>query len=423
MGDLRPLSTNIIVKNNKYFPMELFRMESGLAIYESQFKSVDGSRGVVAGPHKSFNGITGSVNHVYLTEPAMVYCQMHSSGQVTGLPDIKVVDPDKELSDAPVSILCDPSKKSVDHHGHTIKFHMGQVKTLSTKANDKEQITLSEHLCGEEISVSIAGMKCSPKSDQSPSINDMNFGESLRGQNPENGVGIISRKVSDASENSSWVKGPPWASRHNSEFSVKTSKLLWTICLIIFMSLFCVPAIVKISPLSYGHALVDETHWYDPNVNISGVETRWRHAFFTDTILHNKLSKHSVDFQPYPVSAYYIHGKVERQIEDVPITFSKSSHKTKYSLINRLSIIQRETSGCQVANALNNMPIAMGNVARHLEHQYLITPNQPMLGRRNNDGRPSERMNIYITEHTTYNLHHFIYSRHQRSSSFTLPGN
>ena len=78
------------IKNNKYFPMELFRMESGLAIYESQFKSIDGSRGVVAGPHKSFNRSDGSVNHVYLTQAALIYCQMHQLGLEIGLLDSKM---------------------------------------------------------------------------------------------------------------------------------------------------------------------------------------------------------------------------------------------------------------------------------------------------------------------------------------------
>ena len=65
------------IKNKKYFPKELFRMESGIAIYESQFISVVGSRGICAGPHRSFNRPEGSANHVYLTEAALIYCHMH----------------------------------------------------------------------------------------------------------------------------------------------------------------------------------------------------------------------------------------------------------------------------------------------------------------------------------------------------------
>ena len=81
------------IKNNKYFPRELFRMENGLAIYESQFKSVDGSRGVLAGPHSSFNNPERArVNHVgvYLTQEAAMYCLMHRLGLEVGLLDQKV---------------------------------------------------------------------------------------------------------------------------------------------------------------------------------------------------------------------------------------------------------------------------------------------------------------------------------------------
>ena len=241
-------------------------------------------------------------------------------------------------------------------------------------------------------------MKCSPKSNQSPSINDMNFGERLRGKNPENGVGIMSPKVSDASENSPWVKGPAWASGHNSEFSVKTSKFHWTICLIIFMSLFCVPVVVRNSPLS--HAFVNDTDWY-PNANLSGTETTWRQMSFTDAFLHNKLSKHGVDFQPFPVGAHYMHGKVERDIKDIQITISNYLHKN-----NCLSNIQWEIR-CQVVNTSINVPIAMGNVARDLEHLDLITHNRPML----------ERTYNTLTEHTT---HHIQLEVPEKSSSFTL---
>ena len=86
------------IKNNKYFPGELFRMESGLAIYESQFTSIDGSRGICAGPHKSFNRSEGSSNHVYLTLPALIYCQMQQLDLESGLLDRKV-DLDIDFSD------------------------------------------------------------------------------------------------------------------------------------------------------------------------------------------------------------------------------------------------------------------------------------------------------------------------------------
>ena len=41
----------------RHFPKIMFALESGLSIYESPFVSSDGSRGVVCGPHKTFNCI------------------------------------------------------------------------------------------------------------------------------------------------------------------------------------------------------------------------------------------------------------------------------------------------------------------------------------------------------------------------------
>ena len=38
----------------RYFPTEIFRSWAGLTIYNSCFKSPDGSTGVIAGPHTSF---------------------------------------------------------------------------------------------------------------------------------------------------------------------------------------------------------------------------------------------------------------------------------------------------------------------------------------------------------------------------------
>ena len=101
--------------------------------------------------------------------------------------------------------------------------------------------------------------------------------------------------------------------------------------------------------------------------------------------IHNKLNEFGVDFQPCPVGAHYMHGKVERKIKDVKLTFEKHLRN------HRLSVIQWETLGAQVANSLNNLPIAMGNVTRDLENLDLISPNRLLMGR-NNSRCPSEKM-------------------------------
>ena len=40
----------------KYFPILFPQSESGLTLFESKFKNCDGTRGIIAGPHPSFDG-------------------------------------------------------------------------------------------------------------------------------------------------------------------------------------------------------------------------------------------------------------------------------------------------------------------------------------------------------------------------------
>ena len=42
------------VKYLKYFPEQIFRLPTGLTIYNVAFNNYDGSKGVIAGPHASF---------------------------------------------------------------------------------------------------------------------------------------------------------------------------------------------------------------------------------------------------------------------------------------------------------------------------------------------------------------------------------
>ena len=106
---------------------------------------------------------------------------------------------------------------------------------------------------------------------------------------------------------------------------------------------------------------------------------------FTD--LQQKLSvEYGIDFNTCPVGAHYVHGRVERKIQDI---------KRSLSLIeqNRLSIIQWESLGQQVANGINNMPIALGNEVECLENLDILTPNRLILGR-NNNRCPAEPLEV-----------------------------
>ena len=103
--------------------------------------------------------------------------------------------------------------------------------------------------------------------------------------------------------------------------------------------------------------------------------------------LQHRLSvEYGIDFKTCPVGAHYVHGKVERKIQDI---------KKSFALIekNRLSIIQWESLGQQVANGINNMPIALGNKVECLESLDILTPNRLILGR-NNSRCPAEPLEV-----------------------------
>jgi hypothetical protein len=88
--------------------------------------------------------------------------------------------------------------------------------------------------------------------------------------------------------------------------------------------------------------------------------------------------EYGVQFNTCPVGSHYVHGKVERKIREV----RKSVEKCLQN--QRLSVIQWETFGQQIANSINNLPIGIGTKVDCLENLDLITPNRLLLGRNNN---------------------------------------
>ena len=82
-----------------------------------------------------------------------------------------------------------------------------------------------------------------------------------------------------------------------------------------------------------------------------------------------------------------MHRKVERKIRHVQESFMKVIEN------KRLSMIQWETLGDQVANSVNNQPIAIGNIVQDIEHLDILTPNRLILGI-NNDSCPTGPMTV-----------------------------
>ena len=77
-----------------------------------------------------------------------------------------------------------------------------------------------------------------------------------------------------------------------------------------------------------------------------------------------------------------MHGKVERKIEEV----KKSIEKT--ILNEQHSVIQWETCAAEIANRINDLPLAFGNIASDYKTMEVITPSRFKLGQ-NNDRSPS----------------------------------
>ena len=89
-----------------------------------------------------------------------------------------------------------------------------------------------------------------------------------------------------------------------------------------------------------------------------------------------------IDFQTCPVGGHNMHGKVERKIQEVKKLIQKTM------LNEQLSVIQWETCAAEIANRINDLPLAIGNIVSDFETIDLITPNRLKLGR-NNDRNPS----------------------------------
>ena len=91
--------------------------------------------------------------------------------------------------------------------------------------------------------------------------------------------------------------------------------------------------------------------------------------------LHTQVG---VEFDVVPAGGHNMTGKVERKIQEVKCSIERSYDKQK------LSILQWETVAAEIANAVNDMPLALGNTVSDFEEMDLITPNRLRLGRNNN---------------------------------------
>lgn len=118
--------------------------------------------------------------------------------------------------------------------------------------------------------------------------------------------------------------------------------------------------------------------------------------------IKSKLHKErNVEFQTCPVGAHNMNGKVERKIKEINASLERSIQN------ERLSILQWETVTAVIANSLNDLPLAVGNVI-DVENMDLLTPNRLILGR-NNDRSPSGQLVVSDNQTKTMKANSRIY--------------
>ena len=98
-------------------------------------------------------------------------------------------------------------------------------------------------------------------------------------------------------------------------------------------------------------------------------------------VKHRLNVEYDIEFDTCPVGGHNMHGKVERKIQQVKLSIDKQFQK------ERLPVIQWETLGDEIANCVNDLPLALKHVAGNIEQLDVLTPNRLLLGR-NNDRSP-----------------------------------
>lgn len=96
---------------------------------------------------------------------------------------------------------------------------------------------------------------------------------------------------------------------------------------------------------------------------------------FTD-IKSRLYKERNIEFETCPVGAHNFNRKVERKIKEVNASLERNLQN------DRLSMLKWETISSTIANAINDLPIAIGNLV-DVENMDLLTPNRLLLGRNN----------------------------------------
>ena len=107
---------------------------------------------------------------------------------------------------------------------------------------------------------------------------------------------------------------------------------------------------------------------------------------FQDTRLQLHVNV-NVKFELCPVGGHNMNGRVERKLRDIKGSITKSLEN------GWISLLQWETLLSEIANTINDLPLALGSITSQFENMDLLTPNRLRLGR-NNDRSPISLMTV-----------------------------
>ena len=96
-----------------------------------------------------------------------------------------------------------------------------------------------------------------------------------------------------------------------------------------------------------------------------------------EDIRHQLHVNINVEFQLCLVGGHNMNGRVKRKIREIKGSFIKSLENERISLLQWVSLASK------IANTINDLPLAFGNITSQFENMDLLTPNRLRLERNN----------------------------------------
>jgi len=167
MSDLRTLPASISrevdlmigIKYLRYHPETIFKLPSGLTIYESAFKNPDGSRGVIGGPHQIFSSMHKQGIHFTFFSNQL---QSFQAGYQVN-PDIRLLGYNSNHVNVASFVKRETIFNMAEEAGSDISYRCIKCRSCSNCKNQESRITQSssiheevkQHLINESVHVHI----------------------------------------------------------------------------------------------------------------------------------------------------------------------------------------------------------------------------------------------------------------------------